>query len=234
MVHCDVCGKITPQSNGGVQYLVTMYDDCTALSSVKFMKRKDETIEKLKKMIEKLEAASKQYRIRDIRMENGGNIYRRKSEVGLAIGEFTLTSLHHTRKSPMGRMKGFTESDWTGPGRCYTSPETVWRRICAPMLYALTTILEAGYTPGPAGIRPDLSILREFGCKSVSFIPRKRRTAKKFEPRGEEGIVARYSTGGAYNIYIPSSGKLRLTKDVHIIETGNCVDMLEPTRELTE
>ena len=45
VVHSDVCGPITPISNGGSEYIVTFMDDYSRKSWVYFLKRKSDVFE---------------------------------------------------------------------------------------------------------------------------------------------------------------------------------------------
>ena len=45
-VHSDVCGPITPQSTGGSKYFVTFTDEYSRATSVHFMTRKSEVMDK--------------------------------------------------------------------------------------------------------------------------------------------------------------------------------------------
>lgn len=51
MVHIYVCGPIKPASKGGAQYFVTIYDDFTAVSSVRLVKAKSDTMENIMEIL---------------------------------------------------------------------------------------------------------------------------------------------------------------------------------------
>jgi hypothetical protein len=64
--------------------------------------------------------------------------------------------------------------------------------------------------------RPYISHLRIFGCVAYSHIPAERR---KLDPTTEKGILVGYSeTSKAYKIYIPSTRKIVIQRDIKFEE----------------
>lgn len=71
MVHSDFFGTIEPPSQGGSKYFITLYDDFSDISSVRFLK-KNETLGMLKEMVAELESTAGCFTVKGIRMDNGG------------------------------------------------------------------------------------------------------------------------------------------------------------------
>lgn len=70
LLHSDVCGPIKPPYKGGKQHFGTLYDNRSAVSSVRFMNAREVTMEKLKKKIAELEAARKTNWMKGVGMGN--------------------------------------------------------------------------------------------------------------------------------------------------------------------
>jgi hypothetical protein len=67
------------------------------------------------------------------------------------------------------------------------------------------------------GRKPDISHLRIFGCVAYCRIPTEKRT--KLDSIAEKGILVGYSeTSKAYKIYIPTTRKIVLRRDVKFEE----------------
>lgn len=66
LVHSDVCDTIYPVSMGGDRYFVTLYDDYTAVSAVRFMDSIKNTVHRLKEMIAELNTAAGNQRVNKI------------------------------------------------------------------------------------------------------------------------------------------------------------------------
>jgi hypothetical protein len=67
------------------------------------------------------------------------------------------------------------------------------------------------------GRKPDISHLRIFGCVAYFHIPAEKRT--KLNPTVEKGILVGYSeTSKVYRIYIPTTKKIVLCRDVKFEE----------------
>ena len=69
-VHSDVCGPITPQSTGGSKYFVTFTDEYSRATSVYFMIRKSEVLDKFREFEATVVGESEQ-RIGTLRTDNG-------------------------------------------------------------------------------------------------------------------------------------------------------------------
>ena len=55
LVHTDIIGPMKYSSFGGKRYIIPLYDDCSAVSLVRFLKTKDETGAAIKEIITELE-----------------------------------------------------------------------------------------------------------------------------------------------------------------------------------
>jgi hypothetical protein len=70
-----------------------------------------------------------------------------------------------------------------------------------------------------SGKKPEVGHLRTFGCITYSHVPFEKR--KKLEPTTERGIFVGYNeTSKAFCIYIPSSRKTVLRRDIIFEEDG--------------
>jgi hypothetical protein len=101
-------------------------------------------------------------------------------------------------------------------------PKFLWAEACNTAVYLQNRSphkVLGNVTPEEAftGRKPDISHLRIFGCVAYCHIPAEKRT--KLDPTAEKGILVGYSeTSKAYRIYIPSTRKTVLRRDVKFEE----------------
>jgi len=70
LIHSDVCGPMRVQSNGKARYYITFIDDSTRWCEVRFLKSKDEALEKFKD-IKNMVENQKMKRIKYLQSDNG-------------------------------------------------------------------------------------------------------------------------------------------------------------------
>lgn len=68
----------------------------------------------------------------------------------------------------------------------------------------------------PTGIKPNVSNLREFGCKAFGNNP-SQLWKGMFASQAQKGMMVGY-LGTAYRVYIPATGRILVSKDVRMIE----------------
>jgi hypothetical protein len=101
-------------------------------------------------------------------------------------------------------------------------PKFLWAEACNTAVYLQNRSphkVLGNVTPEEAftGRKPDISHLRIFGCVAYCHIPAEKRT--KLDPTTEKGILVGYSeTSKAYRIYIPTTRKTVLRRDVKFEE----------------
>lgn len=83
LVHSDVCGPMREPSLGGHRYFVVFIDDFTRMTTVAFMKEKNETFEKLLNFIAYAERAA-DVKVKTIRTNNGTEYLNRRVSSMLA------------------------------------------------------------------------------------------------------------------------------------------------------
>lgn len=243
LLHSDVCGPITPISKGAAQYFVTLYDDYTAVSMVRFTKSKDQTLDSLKEGIAEIEAESGKHRVKRIRMDNGGEF-----EGNNTLDWFRNQVIHPEYTTPyspesngraerlnrtlldrartMINMKGSPQRKTLWADGVCTANYIRNRMYSSACQAQNVTAIEA-----LTGVRPDISHFKSFGCRAIICIPSQTREGVKLATRGEEGILVGYGAGNAFKIFIPSVDKFRITKDVKFMDGESTELDKEPSKE---
>ena len=237
-VYTDVVGPISVPTLGGAKYFVTLLDEYSGYSMVKFIKKKDAAADHVKDMIISMETLLnahvetlldlKRKRVNWLRSDGGGEY------VGSSFGNWMKNKgIHHeitTSYSPesngraerlnrtlidmarsmMIRLNGnMTERLW---GEAINTANYIRNRVVTRSSREQKTPYEIIF-----GKRPDVSNLRIFGCAAYVHIP-KQKLAGKFAARAEEGILVGYCKGNAYRIYLNKSGKVVFSQDVDFNE----------------
>ena len=71
LIHGDICGSITPATNGGRQYFLLLVDDCSRYMWLQLLTSKDEGATAIKKFKMRTEANSGK-KLRVLRTDRGG------------------------------------------------------------------------------------------------------------------------------------------------------------------
>ena len=71
LVHGDLCGLITPATNGGRRYFLLLVDDCSCYMWLQLQMSKDEATAAIKKFKMRMEAESGK-KLRVLRTDRGG------------------------------------------------------------------------------------------------------------------------------------------------------------------
>ncbi|CAI7795641.1 unnamed protein product [Closterium sp. NIES-53] len=71
LVHTDLCRPITPASNGGARYVLTLLDDATRMVWIRLLKHKDATSTAIKQWVADMETESG-FKVKRFRSDGGG------------------------------------------------------------------------------------------------------------------------------------------------------------------
>ena len=101
IVHSDVCGPVTTQSTGGSKYFVTFADECSRATSVHFMTKKSEVLEKFRELEATVVGETGQG-IGTLKMDNGTEYVNQDFAKHLGVTRLTMRYQPRTYHSRMG------------------------------------------------------------------------------------------------------------------------------------
>ncbi|CAJ2639322.1 unnamed protein product [Trifolium pratense] len=178
LVHSDICGPISPESNGKKRYFITFTDDMSRKTWIYFMYEKSEALTMFKKFKALVENECKQA-IQCFRTDMGGEY------TSSAFNEFCdthgirrqLTAAYTPHQNGVSERKNRTIMNMV---RCMISeknvPKSFWPEAvnwAAHILNRSPTFAVKDVTPEEAwsGIKPSVSHFKVFGCIAYVHVP---------------------------------------------------------------
>ena len=232
LVHSDICGPVTPESNSGKRYLITFIDDFSRKCWVYFISAKSEAFtmfKKFKSLAEK-EVGSL---MGCLRTDRGGEFTSKDfNEYCLLNGiKRQLTAAYTPQQNGVAERKNRTIMNLV---RSMLSekyiPREFWPEVvnwCVHVLNRSPTLAVKDLTPEEAWscVKPSVEYFRVFGCIGHVHIPNVKRT--KLDSRSSKCVLFGVSekTKG-YRMYNPITKKIVISRDV-IFEENKVWDWTE-------
>jgi transposase InsO family protein len=232
LVHSDICGPVTPESNSGKRYLITFIDDFSRKCWVYFISAKSEAFtmfKKFKSLAEK-EAGSL---MGCLRTDRGGEFTSKDfNEYCLLNGiKRQLTAAYTPQQNGVAERKNRRIMNLV---RSMLSekyiPREFWPEVvnwCVLVLNRSPTLAVKDLTPEEAWscVKPSVEYFRVFGCIGHVHIPNVKRT--KLDSRSSKCVLFGVSekTKG-YRMYNPITKKIVISRDV-IFEENKVWDWTE-------
>jgi transposase InsO family protein len=226
LVHSDICGPITPHSNGGKSYVITFIDDYSHKTWVYFLQEKSKAFVAFKcyKALVEKEVGNP---IKVLRINHGGE-YNSREFVNFCENhriKKQLTAGYTPQHNGVSERKNRTifnmvQSLLTMNG----IPKGFWPEAVNWSIHILNrspTLVVQNMTPEEAwsGRKPAVDHFRIFGCIAYAHIPDKKR--RKLDHKGEKYIFLGVSDKSkAYKLYSPSTMKIVISRDVIFDEEG--------------
>ena len=224
-IHCDLQGPFDRSING-YYYVLAVVDDYSRKGWKEYLHQKSEAPQKLQDLIMRLETQTDR-KLKYVRSDRGGefianslaSFFRKKGithelsaphtpqQNGVAerfnqtTNEHALAMIHEMDMKPSFWPEAHEYASYTR-NRCPTSA------------------IPDHKTPNEVfhGRKPDVSSLRIFGSKCHVRIPPESRSSK-LAPRSLDGILCGFERGSkAYKVWIPSSRKFTISRDVIVYE----------------
>lgn len=223
LIHADVGCVLDTPSPSGTKYFLTMIDDYSRYIEIYFMKQKSETAGYIKEYVKKMETQFER-KVKKIRSDQGGEFSSKdlmafyKSE-GIQA-QFTAgyspqqNGVAERRNRHLIEMARCMLLD-AGMEKCYW-PEAV---NTAAYLQNVLPTTAVDRTPFELwfGKKPDLSILRVFGCKAEVHVPKEKRT--KLSNKSKSLIFVGYSQKHkAYRFLNPETNEITVSRDAVFME----------------
>ncbi|CAJ2656475.1 unnamed protein product [Trifolium pratense] len=220
LVHSDICGPISPESNGKKRYFITFTDDMSRKTWIYFMYEKSEALTMFKKFKALVENECKQA-IQCLRTDRGGEY------TSSVFNEFCdshgirrqLTAAYTPHQNGVSERKNRTIMNMV---RCMISeknvPKSFWPEAvnwAAHILNRSPTFAVKDVTPEEAwsGIKPSVSHFKVFGCIAYVHVPDNLR--KKLDDKSTVCIHLGLSEESkAYKLYDPVKRRIVVSKDV--------------------
>lgn len=224
LIHSDVCGPMHVDSVGGSRYFVTFIDDCSRYTTIYFIKKKDQVLQKFKEYVAAVENQHGK-KVKVLRSDNGGeyvsavfaeycisrgikqefSVPRTPEQNGISermnrtIMEMTRSMLHQAELA----LKLWAEAANTA----------VYIRNMCP------TVAVTGMTPYERwfGKKPNISHLRVFGCDAFVHIPDQKR--RKLEGKSSKYVFIGYhGSYKGYKFYDPENNRMFISRDATFLE----------------
>ncbi|CAH9146107.1 unnamed protein product [Cuscuta epithymum] len=220
LVHCDLCGPITPSTAGGKRYFLLVVDDYSRFMWVELLATKDEALRCFKK-IKAVAEAGRECKLRAFRSDRGGEFN------SCEFAEFCNQNgiKHNTTAGYSPQQNGVVERRnqmVVEMARCLMKtmavPGIFWGEAVKTAVYILNRVPTrslVGVTPYEAwhNRKPNVHHLRTFGC--VAHVKRLGPNVDKLADRSILGVFTGYEEGAkAYRVYDPIKDRMHITRDV--------------------
>jgi Reverse transcriptase (RNA-dependent DNA polymerase)/gag-polypeptide of LTR copia-type/Integrase core domain/GAG-pre-integrase domain/Zinc knuckle len=195
LVHADVIGKIARASLGGAHYVLSVMDDCTRYSAVVCLASKAQVADAFIRILREWERQTGR-KTKAIRTDNGTEFQGALTSFCEKEGVIHQTSVRYTpqqngRAERVGRVlfdkarsmlfdAGLPTNFWA---ECVSTANFV-RNVTYSRVVKCTPY-EMFF-----GKKPDVSILRVFGCKAFVHVPKEKRG--KLDKRSVRGVFVGY------------------------------------------
>ena len=242
LVHADIVGPVRFASLCGSRYCIALYDDCSALSLVRFTSTKSEASQALKHMILELEnvydSKVKRLCVRRLRTDNAKEFLSKSMKEWLSDkGIIHEKSSPHSPESngkaerlnrtllDMARTMMQELSHVPGYNRLWAEAMSTANYIRNRLFSGACNV--EGKTPFEVitGKRPDLAHIRRFGARAYAHIPKATRK-DKFGSRAVVGYLVGFDNGNSYKVYLPDKNVVIVSRDVKFDESSPIVPAL--------
>lgn len=243
LIHADLSGPMEVTSLGGSKYFLLIKDDCSSHMFVYFMDTKSahNVLNKFKEFIVDWKSLTKDKKICRLRSDNGT--------------EFTNSSLQQWCRFLEIKQEFCVPYSPEQNGAIERSMRTVkesarsmllesgldtklWAEAVSTAVHVVNRVPSIHSSKSPyemiTGNMPELGNLRIFGSKAYVHVRDQGR--KTWQPKAEVMRLVGYNYGSrSYRLYDPKSHKLKISRDVSIVEDiYEKVTMQCPSEEVTD
>ncbi|GJV88201.1 retrovirus-related pol polyprotein from transposon TNT 1-94 [Tanacetum coccineum] len=220
LIHSNLCGPITPPSNGQKRYLISFIDDFSRKTWIYFVVEKLEAFHIFKEFKARVEKQSGSF-IKCLRTDRGGEYNSTEfkefcKEHGI---KRQLTTAYTPQQNGVAKRKNRTIMNMV---RAVLSekevPKSFWPNAVQWANHVLnrspTTIMK-DMTPEEAwsGSKPSVEHFRVFGCIGYVYVPDVKRT--KLDDKSVKCVMIGYSSESkAFKMFDPVENKAHVSRDV--------------------
>ncbi|KAK9076273.1 hypothetical protein SSX86_004606 [Deinandra increscens subsp. villosa] len=227
LVHADICGPITPVSNGGNRYFMLIVDDFSRYMWVYMIKTKDEAFNCFKSFKSRVEKETK-YKVRMLRTDRGGefNSFVFKKYCEDAGIRRQTTAPYTPQQNGVVERRNRTVMEMTRSMlKSMKVPETLWGEAVRHTVYVLNMLPTKGVkglTPYEAWKKrkPTVQYLKVFGC--IAHVKRITGHLSKLDDRSRAMVYVGKEPGSkAFRLFNPKENKIVVSRDVIFEEKRN-------------
>lgn len=236
LVHMDVCGPMQEPSLGGSAYCATFIDDATDFSVIKCVKHKSDVAGVVKSVLTMFEKQAES-KLLKVRTDRGGEYLAEELD-----DYFKSKGVLHEKTAPYtAQQNGKAERlNRTLMDRVRAElidsglPNSLWAEAMCTANYIRnrSPTKNGAKTPWEQffGKKPDVSMMRVFGCKAFVMTPKELR--RKLDPVSKEGIFVGYQPDSkAWRVLLKEGDemKIKISRDVVFDETAKTDKIALPT-----
>lgn len=199
LISTDIAGPL-PAGLNGHQFFITVRDRCTGYTLVSTLQEKSAAGAFIQQSITSLERKTS-HKVQAIRLDKAGEntstaLTNWLKDKGISI-QLTSTECHESNGS--SERVNLTIMDRVRSTLIHTNqPRLLWPWVVHHVTTALNYLpfTGTGITPHEAlfGVKPDVSFLKAFGARVITWIPTQQQP-DKLSPRGAEGRLVGYVDG---------------------------------------
>lgn len=227
LVHSDLCGAMQTATPSGKKYMVTFIDDFSKYTVIELLREKSETFGKFKEYVEMCKTMFNS-RPRFLRTDGGGEymdndfVKYMKTE-GIQCHR---TAPYTPQQNGVAERKNRTLIEMA---RCMLiesgMAKTFWGEAVIMANYIQNRLPWKNVEKTPYeiwfGTKPSIQHFKKFGSKCFVFVPDEKR--RKLDAKAVEAIMVGYDLSSkAYRCYVPSTGKVVISRDVRFVST-DCI-----------
>lgn len=228
VIHADICGPIGVETLSGGRYFLLAKDEFSNYRFLFVMKSREEAYNLIRKCFAQISLDTKSS-VKCLVTDCGSEFMSKRSQ------EFLLEKgvVHKTSAPFVPAQNGFIERDNRTVAEAVRSmlkhkqlPEALWGEAASTAVYLLNRVTNSNnsdLTPFELYFKekPRVAHLKVFGCLAIFKAQEKKRSGyqQKLESRGVEAVLVGYERDFTYRLYLPSTGKVILARDVIFDET---------------
>lgn len=235
IIHADVCGPMESTSIGGARYFLIFVDDHSRMVFVYFLKAKSETFHFFKQF-KYMAENQKERKIKILRTDNGLEFCSKEFEQYLTNAGI----IHQKTNVYSPQQNGLSERmnrSLVEKARCLIFDAGLHKKFWAEAINTSVYLRNRSVVTGLKNItpyeiwtgkKPNLSHVRIFGSKVMTYIPKEKRL--KWDKKAKELVLVGYAENiKGYRVYDPENNSIRTNRDVIIMEKyptiNNTVDI---------
>lgn len=223
LVHLDLSGEMPSASVHGHRYFLAITDDWSRYTRVFFLKQKSDAFTAFQ-MFEKEAERTLERKLKAIQTDHGTEFLNaRFSEHCRQFGIRHQKSVVYTpeQNGVIERRVGLIKEAAASMMGQATLPDALWAESIHAAVHVLNRLYSRALGDVPYrrwfGDKPSLDHIRVYGCVAYVMVPRHKQQSLK--PKSMKGIFIGYpSDEKGWNIYIPSLGKVIVSRHVTFIE----------------
>jgi hypothetical protein len=223
LIHTDLCGPL-PEGDMGERYFLTVLDDYSKFAVVTALQKKSDAADALKGVVARLETATGHKTV-TIRSDGGGEYLSTELQSWLTDRgiQHQLTTAYTPQQNGSAERLNRTLLQKVRSVLFESAlPHVLWPELLCAVAHIRnrSPVSLQDVTPHEAflGSKPDVSHLRQLGCKVYTLIPKEKRS-DKLQPVSQLGRLVGYSRDRkAYRVVLESTADVVDTRDVSFVE----------------